>query len=54
MKVQLAEVSPSVQIKPGSNVIILKTTQPGRIWSKVIKQKHPGAISLTSKNEGIE
>jgi len=38
-------------IRPSSNIIILKIDQPGRVWKRVIKQKHPGAISLQSKNE---
>ena len=42
------------QIRPSSNIIILKIDQPGRVWKRVIKQKHPGAISLQSKNEGKE
>ena len=39
------------EIKTASNILILKIEQPSRVWKKVIKQKHPGAISLQSKNE---
>merc|ERR1712062_446186 len=42
------------EIKASSNIITLKTGQPGRIWAKVIKQKHPGAISLQNKSEGSQ
>ena len=42
----------SVQIRVSSNVLILKVEQTGRVWKRVIKQKHPGAISLQSKNGG--
>ena len=40
------------QIRTSSNILILKIDQPGRVWKRVIKQKHPGAISLQNKNEG--
>jgi len=38
-------------IRTNSNILILKVDQPGRVWKRVIKQKHPGAISLQNKNE---
>merc|ERR1712086_1070278 len=42
------------EVKVKNSVITLKTEQPGRIWRKVIKQKHPGAVSMKMKNEGTE
>ena len=41
-----------LQVKVKSSVIVLKTGQPARIWRKVIKQKHPGAVSMKPRTEG--
>ena len=51
-KIGLYCVNEIVQIRVSSNVLILKVEQSGRVWKRVIKQKHPGAISLQSKNGG--
>ena len=32
--------------------MILRISQPARIWRKVIKQRHPGAVSMKTKNDG--
>ena len=51
-KIDLFCVNEIIQIRVSSNVLILKVEQSGRVWKRVIKQKHPGAISLQSKNGG--